>query len=392
MDRLFALATRLHTSLFPSADPMTASLRRSDDRFSPRALALPAFVLPALALLMVAAPVAVPQVVHAQTVSEITDSNGNVVISAQEGWVGINRDFSIGAEAFGVRAEAGADTYGGMYMETTNTGGDPFYGYATDGSFDMWTYYDGSEGNWHVYNGSERLTVRDDGFVGVNRETQITPNEQFGVQAPAGAGVFGGMYVETAASDGLPFYGYAADNTVQAYTYYDPATSEWYLNNGGDVVTVDASGDMTIDGTLTENSDRRLKTSIEPLGSVLDALADIRPVRYRKESTGNAQDEDIGLVAQEVQKEFPELVHEGSDGYLSLSYSKFSSVLLKGLQEQQSQIEELKAENKRIKERLSALEAQTTAPAAASLMGAWELALLLGIGGLAGGVLWRRSA
>jgi len=338
---------------------------------------------------------AVPQVVHAQTVSEITDSNGNVVISAQEGFVGANRATQITpSEQFGVQAEAGANTYGGMYMETTNTDGYPFYGYATDGSPDMWTYYDGSEGNWHVNNNnSNRLTVRDDGFVGVNRETQITPNEQFGVQAPAGAGVFGGMYVETTDADGQPFYGYATDGSVRAYTWYDPSTSEFKLNNGGTVLTVDGSGNMTIGGTLTENSDRRLKTSVEPLGSVLDALADIRPVRYRfKESTGNAQDEDIGLFAQDVQKEFPELVHEGSDGYLSLSYSKLSSVLLKGLQEQQRQIEELKAENKRIKERLSALEAQTTAPAAASLMESWGLALLLGIGGLAGGVLWRRSA
>jgi len=336
---------------------------------------------------------AVPQGVHAQTVSEITDSNGNVVISAQEGWVGINRDFSIGAEAFGVQAEAGADVYGGMYMETTNTDGDPFYGYATDGSVDMWTYYDGSEGNWHVNNGNNWLTVRDDGFVGVNRESQITSYEQFGVQAATGAGEFGGMYMETTSADGYPFYGYATDGGVGAYTWYDPSTSEFKLNTSGTVLTVDGSGNMTIDGTLTENSDRRLKTSIEPLGSVLDALADIRPVRYRfKESTGNAQDKDIGLVAQEVQKEFPELVHEDSDGYLSLSYSKLSSVLLKGLQEQQSQIEELKAENKKIKERLSALEAQATAPATASLMGSWGLALLLGIGGLAGGVLWRRSA
>jgi hypothetical protein len=116
---------------------------------------------------MVAAPVAVPNAAHAQTVSEITDSNGDVVISAQEGWVGINRDFSIGKEAFGVQAEAGANTYGGMYMETTSPDGYPFYGYATDGSLKMWTEYQGSTGRWYVYNGGRRLTVQSDGNVGI---------------------------------------------------------------------------------------------------------------------------------------------------------------------------------------------------------------------------------
>ena len=76
MDRLFALATRLHTSLFPPADPMTAS------RPAPRALALPAFafpalVLPALALLMVAALVAVPNAARAQATPAATIENAS---------------------------------------------------------------------------------------------------------------------------------------------------------------------------------------------------------------------------------------------------------------------------------------------------------------------------
>ena len=74
MDRLFALATRLHMSLFPLADPMTAS------RHAPRALALPA-----LALLMVAAPVAVPDAARAQTpVTTIENTDDKVVLESYD--------------------------------------------------------------------------------------------------------------------------------------------------------------------------------------------------------------------------------------------------------------------------------------------------------------------
>ncbi len=169
--------------------------------------------------------------------------------------------------------------------------------------------------------------------------------------------------------------------------------------NFSNALRLERSGNMTIAGTLTENSDRRLKTDIEPFGKdVLKSLQEIRPVRFQfKDERTHPSGQQIGLIAQEVQKEFPELVSEGDDGMLSLSYTKFSAVLLKGLQEQQTTIDQqeeriatLEAENEEIKERLAALEAEETTPAAAGLMGSWGLALLLGLGGLAGGVLWRR--
>jgi len=165
-----------------------------------------------------------------------------------------------------------------------------------------------------------------------------------------------------------------------------------------DALQLDYNGNMTIAGDLTQNSDRRLKTDVEDLEAVLGSLKNIDPVRYRfKDEQSHPAGEQLGLVAQEVQKEFPELVSEGASGMLSVSYTKFSAVLLKGLQEQQSTIEEqqaqisgLKAENEEIKERLAALEAEQGSPASAGLMRSWGLALLLGLDGLVGGVLWRR--
>lgn len=64
-----------------------------------------------------------------------------------------------GAEYFGVHTPAGNGSYGGMYIDTTGTQGWPFYGYATGGSAQAWTYYNGATDEWIMYNGSARLSI-----------------------------------------------------------------------------------------------------------------------------------------------------------------------------------------------------------------------------------------
>jgi hypothetical protein len=84
----------------------------------------------------------------------------NVYTNEGVNFVGIGRDFRIsGNEVFGVRYPGGPNEYGGMYVETANAGGWPFYGYATNGSFRAWTYYNGTSGEWSLYNAGIRLKV-----------------------------------------------------------------------------------------------------------------------------------------------------------------------------------------------------------------------------------------
>ncbi len=88
----------------------------------------------------------------------------NVYTDESANFVGIGRNFRIsGNEVFGVRYEGGANDYGGMYVETVHPNGWPFYGYATNGSFRAWTYYNGTTSDWHLYNAGLRLTVPNEG-------------------------------------------------------------------------------------------------------------------------------------------------------------------------------------------------------------------------------------
>jgi hypothetical protein len=172
-------------------------------------------------------------------------------------------------------------------------------------------------------------------------------------------------------------------------------------------LSLDGSGNLEIAGSLTENSDRRLKTAIEPLGpDALQKLSSIDPVRFQfKNEKVHPAGPQVGLIAQDVQEQFPELVEEGAEGYLSVSYTKFSAVLLKGLQEQHTKLEKkdqqianltaklktFERQQKKLNARLAAVEAQTEG---SSVLAGWTgsglLAALLALGlGLGIGLLWR---
>jgi hypothetical protein len=183
-----------------------------------------------------------------------------------------------------------------------------------------------------------------------------------------------------------------------------------------DALVLNMFGDLEISGGLLEASDRRLKTNIEPLdGGVLQKIGTLRPVRYRfKDPSTHPSGERIGLIAQEVRDVFPALVSEGTGGTLSVSYSKMTAVVVKGLQEQHAQIETqqatidslrtqaravaaLRAQNEAMNERLAALDTKISADAAVPApLGGMLVprlpALLLTLVGIGIGLLWRRRS
>jgi len=58
---------------------------------------------------------------------------------------------------------------------------------------------------------------------------------------------------------------------------------------------------------------------------------------------------DVGLVAQEVERVLPELVHTDAEGMMSVDYSRLSAVLVEAVKEQQAMINELREEVSKLK-------------------------------------------
>jgi len=52
--------------------------------------------------------------------------------------------------------------------------------------------------------------------------------------------------------------------------------------------------------------------------------------------------QDIGFIAQDVQKVIPELVREDEDGMLSMRHQGIAPILLEAIKELKQEIEELK--------------------------------------------------
>jgi hypothetical protein len=100
-------------------------------------------------------------------------------------------------------------------------------------------------------------------------------------------------------------------------------------------------GNMTIGGTLTENSSIRYKDNIETVKYGLDKVLQIRGVTYTKKDTGL---KELGLIAEEINEILPEVVLKNEEGEPdSVSYGRITAVLIEAIKEQQKQIEELKA-------------------------------------------------
>ena len=68
-------------------------------------------------------------------------------------------------------------------------------------------------------------------------------------------------------------------------------------------------------------SDIRLKDDVSTITNALNKTLQLRGVNYSmlNEKTG-IKDYNIGVIAQELKKVLPELVHEGESGKLSVSY------------------------------------------------------------------------
>ena len=140
---------------------------------------------------------------------------------------------------------------------------------------------------------------------------------------------------------------------------WNPADPLFIAGNGWDASTLAnamvlyKNGDMVIAGTLTQDSDERLKTNIVSMESKLDVVNRINPVYYEfKDQRTHPAGRQIGFIAQEIQPLFPELVKTGEGGFLSVDYAKMTVVLLQALKEQQQIIEQQQIDNESLQKQI----------------------------------------
>jgi hypothetical protein len=123
-------------------------------------------------------------------------------------------------------------------------------------------------------------------------------------------------------------------------------TPEQRLTVNGDVK---CNGNLTVQGTLTQSSDARLKKRIRRLERPLDRLTEVRGVSYLPRQVGGRADRSeerpaIGVLAQEVEAVFPQLVStSGGDDYKAVDYNGLTAVLLEAVKELKTTLDALQA-------------------------------------------------
>jgi trimeric autotransporter adhesin len=146
----------------------------------------------------------------------------------------------------------------------------------------------------------------------IRQQSDVSGNNTRGIRLQRSGDTFWRMYV-----DGL--------NTL---------TFEYNDGGGGHF------GWINTNGSFVDGSDSRIKRDIQSTEKLLQKLLMLHPQKYRFIHEDENNHYTYGFVAQDLQKIFPEFVHEREDGRLGISYGSFGVVAIKAIQEQQTIIEE----------------------------------------------------
>jgi hypothetical protein len=149
-----------------------------------------------------------------------------------------------------------------------------------------------------------------------------------------------GIDTDSASGYGIFISGNASSATQTAIRFYDSGAS------AGVVGSITFATSSTAYNT---SSDYRLKENVETMQNGLIRLNKLNPVKFTWKETGK---ESEGFIAHEVDEIFSDCVHGEKDGdeMQGMDYGRITPLLVKAIQEQQEQIETLKAEVKELRE------------------------------------------
>ncbi|MFA5320863.1 MAG: tail fiber domain-containing protein [Candidatus Omnitrophota bacterium] len=155
-------------------------------------------------------------------------------------------------------------------------------------------------------------------------------------------------------------YVYVSNLTVNDGIIKSSQRSNFFLALQGDrnMVLYDNGGAVWASGTST--SDIRLKKNVKDIGKVIDKLEKIRAINFNfKDDEFNKQ--EIGVIAQELEKDFPELIYtDKKSGYKLVDYPKLTVLLLQAVKDLRAEEREdtrvLSEEIKEMKREIAALK------------------------------------
>ena len=284
----------------------------------------------------------------------------------------------------GIKQLSDGGSGGGLHIEQYSNTNVAYFGF-TGGSFTIGTSYRSSGSYMPIsFNTSaaSRIFIETNGYVGINN---ISPQRFLDIKGTADSTNFSSVLIRAGNSDNPTplsnqiLFGYAdtgnyahgiktrhqsgtqAGNSIEfwVWKYGDaistPAGQRVMMVEGNGVSIANSSGAvispvsgsiLTVNGSIyasgdvTAFSDISVKNNIRPIENVIKKIINSRGILYDRIDT-NVKD-NIGFIAQELEKNFPELVITGDDGRKAVKYQNAVAILFEAIKEQQKQIDDLK--------------------------------------------------
>jgi hypothetical protein len=129
-------------------------------------------------------------------------------------------------------------------------------------------------------------------------------------------------------------------NALATFSSSHPTQDNTKVPLAGGTMTGDLiiNANLVVSGNITETSDIRVKSDIEPITGALDKVLLLNGVSYIKDGQTSR---NIGLIAQEVLPIVPEVVSTDLGGILSVGYANLVALLIEAIKEQDKKIMEL---------------------------------------------------
>jgi trimeric autotransporter adhesin len=194
------------------------------------------------------------------------------------------------------------------------------------------------------------------GYAGYFSNTATTAN--YGVYATSATTTSGyGLYSAVTGAANTGYSGYFTNTATSGANYALYASNAAASGYGGYFTNSNSSGVALWCSSSYPNgcggneswyntSDLRAKDAVTDLPSArgLDGVLKLRPVTYRWKDKTREQSEHLGLIAQEVEAVYPEVVGMGRDGIRSMAYSDLVVPLIKAVQELKTDNDNLRGE------------------------------------------------
>jgi hypothetical protein len=224
----------------------------------------------------------------------------------------------------------------------------------------------GSDYIWH-WGATGTFAIGGGGSSVSGKKLHIDGGTTIGSSLDAVAAPTDGLYVQSYLSVGAPsnaipleVHGSTSGSTVfdvqgtqgQLFSITDDLSGDLFEVSdisGIPILTVNASGTVTIDDTLHVtgdviayySSDERLKDNVKPIENAIDKIRMISGYEFDWNSSSKNEGHDIGVIAQEVEKILPEVVTTRSNGYKAVRYEKLTALLIQSNKELIEKVEEL---------------------------------------------------